>query len=91
MNNHVTPERISKMLAGYADAEGERHAAACAECAAELQRVRDSLTGFRDSVRHWSDRVGGMAPSPQRTAPRARPMRWALAMAVIVVVMLVPL
>ena len=61
MNQHLSPEQISKYLAGDAALEVAVHARNCAICSAEVARLGQPLSSFRSAVRGWSDGVN-MSP-----------------------------
>jgi len=56
VNHHFSPEQFSKWLLGNCRPDEMRHGHECAECSAELIRVKESLSLFRSSVRDWADR-----------------------------------
>ena len=56
MNPHLSGEQMSKCLIGDATAQESQHVSSCAACGGELARLESSLSQFRSSVRHWSDR-----------------------------------
>lgn len=58
MSNHLTPEQISKCLAGAADEAEEHHARDCVQCAAELAGLRRTFSQFRTTVENWADQEG---------------------------------
>jgi hypothetical protein len=54
MNEHLSPEDISRWLAGERSSELERHAGECEECSARLDAMESALAEFRGSVQDWS-------------------------------------
>jgi hypothetical protein len=90
MNSHLSSEQISEFIIGKATAKQAQHAAKCAECAAELAQLQETLSGFRHSVQHWSEQSGGsMIPDPAFLSRESRvflyPVRWALGAAALIV------
>jgi hypothetical protein len=50
MNDHLSPEDISRWFAGERSLELQRHAGECDECSARLDRLESTLAGFRSAV-----------------------------------------
>src|SRR5262245_3615867 len=97
MTSHLSSEQISRLLAGEATTEQSHHASTCAECAAEVRQMQDVLSAFRASVQQWSHTIGGYAvvlDQPfllrEPRSFRVRPLRWALAAALIIILTTVP-
>ncbi len=79
MNLHLSEEQIAACVAGERSGEVESHLAACAECAAEVERTAGALALFRESgvkcAEYWEGR-----PVVRKSA---RAWRWAIAMPVV--------
>jgi len=96
MISHLSSDQISRLMIGEATPQEAQHAVECAQCAEEVTRMRETLSMFRDSAQHWSERSGGsIAPNRaflQAASPAfdVSPFRWALAMAVLILVVMVP-
>jgi len=69
MNRHLSKEQISKYLIGDGSPQETQHVGKCAACSAELARLESSLSQFRSSVRHWSDRVSHAGYATPWNAP----------------------
>ena len=54
MNEHLSPEDISRWFAGEHSGELERHAGECEACSARLDRMESAMAEFRGSVHDWS-------------------------------------
>src|SRR5436190_22032534 len=54
MTSHLSSGRIEMLLSGRATREEEQHAAGCLQCAAEISRLTETLSIFRDSVHAWA-------------------------------------
>jgi hypothetical protein len=96
---HLSPEQISKMVAGIRIPE-EDHARNCVECAREVERVQSVLTLFRGSVRAWTDTLDHSEfPIHEAVASRASgarsphraPMAWVLAAAALAAAVAIPI
>lgn len=74
MSSHLSDEQISAWVAGERSGEAQAHVAACAACAAEVERTTGALALFRESAErcaeHWTARPG---------RKRSRAWRWAMA------------
>ena len=84
--SHLTEEQFSGLLLERSevrdDAAARAHLAACADCRAELERVRDSLASFNAMGMEWAERRSATL-GPVRIAPvagRRMPLVWATAM-----------
>ncbi len=79
MSLHLSEEQIAAWIAGERSGEVEAHLAACAVCAAEVERTANALALFRTSgeqcAEYWAAR-------PARRASRA--WRWAIAAPLVV-------
>jgi hypothetical protein len=89
--DHLSTDQISKFVVGDATPEEIRHAAHCSDCSSHVMRLRETLSVFRESVHQWTLSTGGSAPRTAflqsgRTAYRMRSLRWALALALIVLI-----
>jgi hypothetical protein len=82
MNEHLSPEDISRWLAGERSSELERHIGECEECSARLDSMESALAGFRNSAHDWSAAQSASAP-PLAWRPPVRRVaqRWLLAAA----------
>jgi hypothetical protein len=54
MNQHLSEDRISQWILGEHTAAEEVHVRDCAACRAEVERLRDDFTLFRESAERWS-------------------------------------
>jgi hypothetical protein len=98
MIRHLSSKQISKLTIEKAAPEEGQHVRDCAECAAELRRVRETLSRFKDSVERWAERSSGSVV-PDTAFLEAvklpvftrRPVRWALALAVLILVVTIPI
>jgi hypothetical protein len=82
MNQHLSPEDISRWFAGDRDPGLQRHAGECEACSARLDRMESALTEFRGSVHDWSAAQPASTPQIVSRPPvrhMARP--WVLAAA----------
>ncbi len=94
MTRHLTTDEILESMIGEAASEQAQHAAGCSQCAAEISRLKETLSTFRGAVDRWAART----PAP-RTAfltepasPSAsRPLRWALAGVVSIALVVIPI
>jgi len=92
MSGHLSSREISEWTAGIRTLQSEDHLHRCAECRAELARLHESLSDFRDSLRDWSASQG-TAPRPVwlTEAPRsAHRVRWALVAVAMIVLAAIP-
>jgi hypothetical protein len=53
---HLSSEEISSVVAGISISE-EAHVHECADCAQEVERLKNMLALFRGSVREWTDKL----------------------------------
>jgi len=95
MTTHLSSDQISRLMIGEGDPHEKLHARECSVCSEELIRLQETLAVFRGSVERWADHSGG-ARGPEcvfststRSASRNRPLAWALA-AVLVVLVSIP-
>jgi len=90
MNQHLTPEQISKWMAGERTAQEELHVRECSQCAGEVEGFNAALQMFRGSVRRLSDKETGSVPQAIRHSRRVQPLRWAVAMAALLLTVAIP-
>ena len=82
MNQHLSPEDISRWLAGERSPDLERHAGECAECSERLGRMESAIAEFRGSVHDWSAAQSLAAPQMVWRPPVRHLVRaWMLAAA----------
>src|ERR1019366_1639927 len=62
MNEHLSPEDISRWFAGEGGPELRRHAGECEACSARLDRMESAMAEFRGSVHDWSAAQSAAAP-----------------------------
>jgi len=98
--NHLNEQLIAELLAASPRelretpelAEAQAHAVACAECAAELTRMQESLALFREASTAYADahlrRVPAFQPPVRR--PFLQPVYWAAAAAGLLLAAFVP-
>jgi hypothetical protein len=80
MNEHLSPEDISRWFAGERGAEVLRHAGECDECSSRLDQMESALAEFRGSVHNWSGAQQASAPRiAWRPENRYVARRWILA------------
>jgi hypothetical protein len=86
MNEHLSPEDISRWFAGERAAEVERHAGECEECSARLDRMESAMAEFRGWVHEWSGAQPASAPrAAGRPAAGHMARRWILAAATVLI------
>ena len=82
MNEHLSPEDISRWFAGERRGELQRHAGECEACSARLDRMESAMAEFRGSVHDWSAAQSAAAPHIVWRPPvRHLARRWILAAA----------
>ena len=82
MNEHLSPEDISRWFADERSPELQRHAGECEACSARLDRMESALAEFRGSVHDWSAAQTAAAPRIVWREPvRRLARRWILAAA----------
>jgi hypothetical protein len=85
---HLTDEQFSELLLGAKPAPVQAHLGACAECAAEAERVAGAIGSFEQQTRLWAERRAAALPvlvagqRPSLLWP-FRPQAWAAAAAAI--------
>lgn len=94
MSKHLSSERICAwMIGGDMPHLETQHVRECEHCQAEVARLSAALASFRGAARHWSEQQ--MRPSlhakPARVAPGAPRLRWALLVAAVLLLALVPM
>lgn len=76
MSEHLSPEQLSRWMAGERTEEAERHAMQCRDCAASLARFGSALALYRESLRECGASYGGTPefswPGDVRRAPSTR-------------------
>jgi hypothetical protein len=93
MNRHLSSEQFSWWMAGEHTAAEEQHTEECLACGAELARMEQALSLFRDSAREWGRQNGSEARNvwsakQARNGFGVQPLRW-MAAAVLMVFLLV--
>jgi hypothetical protein len=82
MNEHFSPEDISRWFAGERSPELQRHAGECEACSARLDGMESALAEFRGSVHDWGAAQSAAAPRIVWRAPVRHLVRaWILAAA----------
>jgi anti-sigma factor RsiW len=75
MTEHLAAGRITECVGGGPGPEEQRHLLECAECRAEVARLRSTLGQFREAVRGWSDGQSEWALARARARAVRRPAR----------------
>jgi len=93
MNRHLSSEQFSWWIAGEHTAAEEQHTEECLACGAELARMEQALSLFRDSAREWGRQNGSEAcnvwsAKQARNGFGVQPRCW-MAAAVLMVLLLV--
>ena len=98
--NHLNEEQIAELLSASSSelqqvpglTEAQAHAEACAECAAELSRMRESLALFREASTAYADAQMHRVPvfQPRMRRPFYQPALWAAAAAALLLATFVP-
>lgn len=98
--NHLNEEQIAELLSASPSelqqvpglTEAQAHAEACAECAAELSRMRESLALFREASTAYADAHLHRVPAfqPRMRRPFYQPALWAAAAAALLLATFVP-
>jgi len=97
MSTHLSPEEITRWMAGARTPEAERHLGECAKCAAEVERLAATLALFRASAWEWSERQEGSragvfdAAAPVRKRFGVRVAGWAAVAATVLLAAAVPM
>jgi hypothetical protein len=92
MSGHLTEEQQDKILLGEPAAEAAEHVAECAECSAEVERMRAALGGYGAAVRDGAARPEGFWAWQRRAilarlrpaTARTQKLAWAGAMVLLV-------
>ena len=96
-NNHLTEEQFGDLLSGSGPtpetALAEAHFLACAQCAAELDSLRASLSLFRQATVVYADNhLRPLSQEPIRIRPAAfQSAYWATAAAALLLAAILPL
>jgi anti-sigma factor RsiW len=94
MSNHLSQRELAKCIVGRPARAELQHIGECPECGAELDRLRNTLTVFRNAVRHRIDeRVASQPPLvvPLRVAEAGvSTWRWTLVAAAMVMAIVLP-
>jgi hypothetical protein len=96
MTNHLTPEQLSKCLAGEITLNEERHLHDCRQCNSELTGLQDAISQFRGSVVNWANRECAGSPPATINLMRGgrgtliRRLTWLSAATAVVVLTVVP-
>lgn len=96
MSNHLSEDQFAIYIAGRATDAEKRHVAECAECGAEFDRFRNAVSSFRSAIRDRVDariasNTPAVTPSLIRRTAGIPKWRWALAAAVALAFILIPL
>lgn len=97
MNRHLSSEQFSWWMAGEHTAAEEQHTEECLACGAELARMEQALSLFRDSAREWAGKQGSEARDvwsarEARNGSGAQPLRWmAAAVLMLFLVVAIPM
>jgi hypothetical protein len=91
MNEHLSPEDISRWFAGERGGGLQRHAGECEECRARLDRMESAVAEFRGWVHDWSAAEPASARDTAWRPPvRNVARRWILAAACLLLLVLGP-
>jgi hypothetical protein len=92
MSKHLKEDQFAKCIAGQSRFDERSHLAECAECGAELDRFRGTISLFRSAVRAGVDARIASQPSLliEPVAARDPKWRWALVAATALVLALIP-
>ncbi|MGD0771820.1 MAG: hypothetical protein ABSC05_03260 [Candidatus Solibacter sp.] len=86
MNEHLSPEDISRWLAGERSVELQRHVGDCEACSARLDGRESALAEFRGWVHDWSAAQPASAPrAAWRPATGHMARRWILVAATVLI------
>jgi hypothetical protein len=94
--SHLSSDQLSMLAIGDAAPQHAQHAAACAECARELARLKEALTAFQGAVREWTNQSGGdVVPSDlflEAEAPvfTRSALSWTAAVAALILLVFIP-
>ena len=94
MTEHLAAGRITECVGGGPGPEEQRHLLECAECRAEVARLRSTLVQFREAVRGWSDGQSEWALARARARAVRRPagvwFRWPVLAAIALALAVAP-
>jgi predicted anti-sigma-YlaC factor YlaD len=95
MSDHLSSTQFAKAFVDGPAGLEQQHLAECSECRAELDRLAGVVSSFRSALRERVDKqvdVSAAAVSAQssRPAAQAAKLRWVLAVAAVVALVLVP-
>jgi predicted anti-sigma-YlaC factor YlaD len=83
LTSHLTKEELTDNLLGVSSLTVNAHLLDCPACADELDRVKRTLTGFREAAHNWSEHtlVSAESSAARDWAHRegSRPTMWILA------------
>jgi anti-sigma factor RsiW len=74
MNAHLTHEELTDKLLGASSLTVNAHLLECPACASELEKVKGSISTFRDAAHAWSD--DNLVAVERNRARTERPSRW---------------
>jgi anti-sigma factor RsiW len=77
MNAHLTHEELTDKLLGASSLTVNAHLLECPACASELERLKGSISTFRDAAHAWSD--DNLLAVERNWARTERPARWSAA------------
>ena len=85
LTSHLTKEELTDNLLGVSSLTVNAHLLDCPTCADELDRVKGSISGFRDAAHAWSEHAlvasGEKLGTHWAHRERSRPTMWILAAA----------
>lgn len=89
---HLTKEELTDNLLGVSSLTVNAHLLSCPACTDELERVKNSIAGFRSAARAWSEdalvksesRASQVGVFGERASSARWPARWILASAVLI-------
>jgi hypothetical protein len=91
MNEHFSPEQISRWMIGERTGQEEEHARLCPDCAAKVAGFESAIALFRESVRECGERYGGAAPKLPARSSRMWSFRWASVAVALLLLAAVPI
>jgi hypothetical protein len=95
MSKHLTEDQVARCFAGQSTMDERQHIQQCAACSAELDRLANSISLFRNAVRDRIDaRVALHAPAivfeDQPPVPATPIWKWAMVTVVTVLLVALP-
>jgi hypothetical protein len=90
MSQHLSSQEILDWMNGEYSSEAGRHVRECPECAAQIERLTDTLAMFRGSVRETAEQIG-QGQMVFRMPRRTTAWRWAAAAAALLILASVPI